>query len=143
MVVIFIPPRAEAGNDIQVNMWEAYYADADNDGAADDIVVKYNITIPFNTGDKYTIELYCKLILPSGAEYIHEVAIVTTAESTVTQYWFNAASESGWYTYSVYAYTIDSSLNPGYNEIIFDPPGGDPGDPLVDTTVIGTTESQG
>ncbi len=138
---VLAPTPAAAGDGIYVIMDEAYYADADGDGLEDDIVVRYEI-IPSETENQteYVIELYCTLTLPSGVSFVYECAVVTSTGCSVTQIWFDAVSESGWYKYSVYAYTFDGSVDPGYNEIIFDPPEANPGTPTVDVIIVENKE---
>ncbi len=139
--VIFAPTPAAAGHEIIIIMDEAYYADADGDGLEDDIVVIYEIIPPDkDTSEDYVIELYCTLTLPSGVSYVYQCAVVTSVGCTVTQYWFNSVTESGWYTYSVYAYSFLSEVDSSSNEIVFDPPEGDNGMPSIDTTIVELTD---
>ncbi|MFW9920998.1 MAG: hypothetical protein ACFFED_15465 [Candidatus Thorarchaeota archaeon] len=137
-IASFAPTSADAGNGIIVLMDQAYYANLDDDGMEDDIVVVYEIILPNSDNlTDYVIELYCTLTLPSGVSYVYECAIVTSEGCVVTQYWFNAATESGWYKYSVYAYSYSSELDSGFDEIDFDPPEGAPGlPPEIDTWIV-------
>ena len=134
---VFAPGPASAGHPITVVMDEAYYDDLDGDGSVDDIVVIYEVIPPDKDSyEEYVIELYCRLTLPSGLSFIYECAVVTTNGCVVTQYWFDAAHESGWYSYSVYAYSFVSDVDPTSAEIVFDPPSGGEGDPMIDTVIV-------
>lgn len=136
-IASFAPMSADAGNGIIVIMNDAYYANLDDDGIEDDIVVIYEIILPDIDNDTdYVIELYCTLTLPSGATYVYECAVVTSDGCIVTQYWFNAATETGWYKYSVYAYSYTADMDSGFDEIVFDPPESTPGLPPEIDTVI-------
>jgi hypothetical protein len=135
--------NTETNNNVTVIMSNAYYADLDGGGAKDDIVAIYDIIPPNSSGSNttYFIELHCKLILPSGFAYIYDCAVVTSTGCIVTQEWFNVATEAGWYTLSVYAYSASSQFNSGYGQIVFDPPGGDPGPPSVQTMIVELPEA--
>lgn len=115
---------------LEVKIIDAWYEDADGDGKENDVIVmlEFDVEDEQDNKIKYDIELE----LPSGLLYTYSVVIESPTSYFVTRnvFW-NHATENGWYTTSVTAYINSKKATADSDELIFDPPGGDTGDPIA------------
>lgn len=101
----------------------AEYTDADNDGFADDVVAYFDIKLSGTR--RYTLDIYPSLELPSGTEYTYAYTINTRLEILhCTMYFYNHATESGDYIFSVDIISFTGGAVSGTTDYVFDPPGG-------------------
>ena len=122
-----------------VSIESADYLDLDADQMEDDILTEFRITVPTgNWNFRYTY-IYCELVLPSGYYFNCMILLIGTYNSvSLSLGWYNCAIESGWYTFSLWAWGEGHDApNLGYDSVIFDPPTpGDEGDPFIDIIQI-------
>ncbi|RMG30435.1 MAG: hypothetical protein D6732_16225 [Methanobacteriota archaeon] len=132
MALTFLPHgnsvNAATASSVTATIMDAYYTDADGGGVPNDVVVIIHFAIQGGgtlNGLTYTVDL----ALPSGKTYVGYVLIVTNmAQVTATNFFYNTATESGWYSTSVHA-TLNGDPNISDSDhMIFDPPGGDNSD---------------
>ncbi len=101
----------------------ATYLDLDGTGVEDDIYA--NATIDLNTTKNnvaFTFDIY--LILPSGYTYEHRYCTnLDHGNYIFDMYFYNHATEPGWYELIIDVTLIDSQPVRGREEFIFDPPG--------------------
>ncbi|MCE7742842.1 MAG: hypothetical protein GOP50_10345 [Candidatus Heimdallarchaeota archaeon] len=72
----------------------------------------------------FKVYLKVSLVLPSGYAYGYSLGVYIGLKTTdFTIHFYNHATESGWYTVSIWAY-LDWFEISAYDELIFDPPGG-------------------
>ena len=140
MVFSLCVGNAEATGDNEVDSWQvdirsALYLDLDSDMMEDDVLTEYALTVPDGDWRFYVTCIYSRLTLPSGQYFEHRLLVIGQFSTLgITLGWYNTATESGWYTYEVYAWSYGADTpESGCDDILFDPPtGGDPGVPIVD-----------
>jgi hypothetical protein len=117
---------------------DAYYLDYENDGYFDDI--KANFTIDVDKVDPNTIHdlnLYIYLELPSGKYFQYLITIqVEYAMNSFTLIMYDHALEYGDYYLYLGTWLDGNVITYAHAFIIFDPPGGDDGDPDKGIEVI-------
>ncbi len=131
--------NAEAISDNEVDSWQvdietAIYLDLDSDTMEDDVLTKYTLTVPDGDLRFHVTYIYSRLTLPSGQYFYHLLLVIGQfSKLCIVLGWYNTATESGWYTYEVYACSFgEHAPDSGSDDIIFDPPTeGDPGVPIV------------
>jgi len=123
---------------LNVDILEAYYTDYDLDGYEDDIITVFQIEVKGLRFEWYgTIKVYTALypLTQQGTTYIFKQNMCNGF--IVTEVWYNGVVEEGWFDFSVYAKAYgDPCPSSGYDKVIFDPPGGDPGRPTIDIVEI-------
>ncbi|MHA1225697.1 MAG: hypothetical protein ACTSPV_03035 [Candidatus Hodarchaeales archaeon] len=121
-------------SDIQIV--EAFYADLDNQGLPNDILSHF--IIEFEDDDNYSfIILFISLTLPSGTQFQYSYLIITDLPGIyVSLYFYNHASESGWYNLKISALLLGSKSHWISDSLTFDPPGGDPGEVPPSTELV-------
>ena len=108
---------------ITLTILDAYYCDADADNNEDDVVAYFDLT--FSGKNRYNIDLYPSLILPSGTEYTYAYVLNTRLDTLhCVMYFYNHATESGDYTFSVEVVSYTGGVVSGVASYVFDPPGG-------------------
>ncbi|TFH00563.1 MAG: hypothetical protein E4H14_19525 [Candidatus Thorarchaeota archaeon] len=125
----------ENDDSLIVSIESADYLDLDGDQLEDDILTEFTITVPQGDWDFRYTYIYCELVLPSGYYFNCLILMIGTYNSvTLTLGWYNTAIESGWYTFSLWAWGY-GHVAPGLgsDSIVFDPPTeGDPGLPFIE-----------
>ena len=124
---------------VQVDITRATYLSLEADGVADDIVTDFRVATSRALVFQVSY-LYCFLELPSGLTYVYVLKVIGTySQLVLTLGWIDVASESGWYTFYIYAEIAEPHHSHwGYDDVYFDPPdGGIPGPPLVQVMSIG------
>ena len=119
---------------IEIDIRDAYYLDADEGFIANDILTQFEIEIyknGFNIRKSMSFYLLISLILPSGDSYSYLFYVVapSTYSSNSEVYFYNHATESGWYQVKVTGILLsgDYSNRIGTESFNFDPPGGTDG----------------
>ncbi len=110
--------------DITIN--NAFYCDADFDGAEDDVVVEFTLKIEIRDWrELYFYRLKVELTLPSGFEYKHIFYLRDRPSDHSVLFMYNHATEPGWYTVKMdcSAYADDDRAH-DKDSLIFDPPEG-------------------
>lgn len=143
LLLVLIPlysvqPASAAHPAVSVTVDHAFYADLDGDSVEDDIQIDVILTADTTETVPKKTELYIVLTLPSANSLA--VAVKIVGQFTVlhvTAFWYDSASEPGWYDVDAHVFTVGLSNNGychcGYK---FDPPTGTgPGDPHVSITV--------
>jgi len=121
---------------IKLNITYAYYHDLDNDGFSDDILTVLRISTLSGVEEFMYTNLLQAITTPSGISYYFITTIIGYyASLDVIAFWYDTATESGWYTFTAAA----ESLSVGwycqtYTTYSFDPPdeGPEGGMPRVD-----------
>jgi len=130
---------------VSIHIDDAYYYAADNDDIENDIATHFTITVTkkgnFNHKKMVNFYLLVGLTLPSGTyyEYLFLVISPCVCVATPTVYFYNHASESGWYLVELTGIlmTGDPAFAIGTEACLFDPPGGTDGtDPLTCSIMI-------
>jgi hypothetical protein len=138
MVLAYFTGEVQATNygddedSLMVSIESADYLDLDGDQIEDDILTEFTITVPEGDWDFSRTYAYCELVLPSGYYFGCLILMIGTYNSvTLTLGWYNTAIESGWYTFSIFAWgTGNNAPEMGMDSVIFDPPTeGNPGPP--------------
>lgn len=122
-----------------VSIRNAYYLDLDADQKEDDIVTEFIVSVPSTTPRSSLTLIHCLLELPSGRVFSCSILVLGFySEIDLILGWYNTAYEPGWYTFSVTAYLLGSSVHAkAYDTIAFDPPTeGEPGSPVVSIMAI-------
>ncbi len=108
---------------VTVTILDAYYCDADSDENEDDVVGYFDIT--FSGNARYNVDIYPSLTLPSGTEYTYAYVVNTRLDVLhCVMYFYNHATESGNYTFSVEVVSYTGGVATGVASYVFDPPGG-------------------
>ena len=130
---------------VRIHIDDAYYYAADNDDIENDIATHFTITVTKkgNINHKKQVNFYLLvgLTLPSGTyyEYLFLVTSPCMCVATPTAYFYNHASESGWYLVELTGILMagDPAFAIGTEAFVFDPPGGTDGtDPLTCTIMV-------
>ncbi|NWF96624.1 MAG: hypothetical protein HXY34_10835 [Candidatus Thorarchaeota archaeon] len=101
----------------------ATYADADGDLLEDDVIGWFDIQL--SGSQRYTMDLRISLKLPSGTEYAYLYFVSTRLQTLhCTMYFYNHATETGYYVFSAEALLYSSGGYYDVAEYTFDPPGG-------------------
>lgn len=114
--------------ELDLTFVETYYADLDNDGYEDDILLDlYVELLTFSYWDTIfgkNMELYVELELPSGAyhDYGFEITAYQPTFNIVLEC-YDHATESGDYTAHAIGFVEGNSYGL-YHWVVFDPPGG-------------------
>lgn len=130
-------PREDVEIDATIDY--ANYLDLDADDRADDVLTICTVLASTGGEDISFTLIGAAVTLPSGRMYHHLVQVEGGYNTiTVSIYWFNIATESGWYRFDVLAFAFTgSSFDYAYATVDFDPPeGGDPGPPLTEKAII-------
>jgi hypothetical protein len=90
----------------------------------DDILTEFKITVPQGDWDFHYTYIYCELVLPSGSYFNCMILLIGTYNSvSISLAWYNCALESGWYSFSLWAWGEGHNApDVGYDSVIFDPP---------------------
>lgn len=125
---------------IIVDITDAFYTNADDnlDGIENDVLTLF--TLDINQGEDYLcFTLHFSLTLPSGTKYFYHYLIDTNASHlSPTMYFYNHATESGWYDVRIWIVLFSNTISWGTEGYTFDPPGGSPGtDPPMATLDLG------
>jgi hypothetical protein len=148
MVLALVTVEARADSDqgeddsLMVSIESADYLDFDGDGVEDDIIVEYEIEVPNGNWYFSRTDIYCVLELPSGDYFDCLIIVIGKYNSLkITMVWYNTAIESGWYTFSVYAFAYGyHAPEPGGDSYVFDPPTPkEPGTPVIDIIEVEAT----
>lgn len=108
---------------VTVDIIDAYYTDADDDGFEDDVVAHFDIHL--SGKQRYNMDIYPSLILPSGTSYDYGYTINTRLTTLhCTMYFYDHATESGDYTFHVDVILYTGGVASGQVDYVFDPPGG-------------------
>ncbi|MCF2144712.1 MAG: hypothetical protein K9W42_13525 [Candidatus Heimdallarchaeota archaeon] len=109
---------------INLEIVYAYYHDLDNDGYSDDILTVLQITTVSGEIEFMYTNLFQAITLPSGLTYYFITTIFGFYSSLqVTSFWYDLATESGWYTFTAAAESLSSDWYCQiYTECSFDPP---------------------
>ncbi len=108
---------------VTVHILDAYYTDADDDGREDDVVAYFDIHL--DGARRYNMDIYPALTLPSGTSYLYGYTINTRlSDLHCIMYFYNHATESGNYTFSVDVVLYTGGVAGGQIQHVFDPPGG-------------------
>ena len=112
----------EAGTNLEIIY--AYYHDLDADGHSDDILTVLQITSASGEIEFMYTNLYQAITLPSGVTYYFVTMIIGFYSSLkITSYWYDLATESGWYTFTAAAESLSSNgYYQTYTMYSFDPP---------------------
>ncbi len=107
-----------------VSVESADYMDLDNDLVDDDILTEFSITVPSGDWDFQHTYVYCELVLPSGCYYNCLILLIGTYSSvTISLAWYNTATESGWYTFTLWSWGEGfNAPDLGSDSVVFDPP---------------------
>lgn len=121
---------------VYIDITTAYYADLEGDGLENDVFVGVRLT--FEGASTYNFDYYIFLTLPSGAEFGYMFSAATRMEVlNIDNYFWNHATESGWYEVAVYMVLRTGGAQVISESLIFDPPGGSGGaDPIGVSIVI-------
>ncbi len=137
--VVAAPIGGSSDTGVLVDIRQATYLSLEPDGVRDDVITEFRVeasrTLMFQLS-----YLYCFLELPSGRTYLYILKVIGTySQLVLTLGWIDVASESGWYTFYIYAEIVEQFHSHwGYDETYFDPPdGGIPGPPLVQIISVG------
>ncbi len=140
ILLALVPASTAAVTDttgpIKVEILDAYYADLDNDGLEDDVysAVKVSLIPQGIQVYDYLIELE----LPSGATFSYYYVIATNKQVVLyDNYFWDHATESGWYKITVSVVLISSNFEYHETTLVFDPPGGHGGSEPPQFTLIG------
>lgn len=114
---------------ISVSILDAYYANLDNGSIENDVFTQFTLEISHDSSCAYCV-LYISLVLPSGNQFTYYYIVITKSTNSIgLLYFYNHATESGWYKVRIFGVLITrnqiSSCLASYS---FDPPGGTPGD---------------
>ncbi|NHJ06306.1 MAG: hypothetical protein EAX90_15880 [Candidatus Heimdallarchaeota archaeon] len=123
---------------IEMTILHAYYYDLDSDGNEDDILSVIQFSTCSNRVEFVITDLYQYLTLPSGFTYSCGFRIIGYFETVVIEfYWYNVATESGWYTLEAYSESWNNYwVCYNYDTVTFDPPESDDGGmPRVEAAV--------
>ena len=129
---------------VSIQIDDAYYYSADNDDIENDIATHFTITVTKRCNNhKKMVNFYLLvgLTLPSGTyyEYLFLVTSPCVCTASPTAYFYNHASESGWYLVELTGILMsgDPAQAIGTEAYCFDPPGGTDGtDPLVCSIIV-------
>jgi len=125
----------DTGDSLMVSIESADYLDLDGDQIEDDILTEFTVAVPQGDWDFERTYVYCELVLPSGYYFNCLILVIGTYSSfTLTLGWYNAAIESGWYTFVLGAWgSGHDAPGLGTDSLVFDPPTkGDPGTPTIE-----------
>ena len=135
---------------ISVEVNQGYYGDMDNDGRANDVIVKFNLVFKSQQplidviNDNKQFQFDVSLILPSGYTFFYSYTNrelfdilgqyydfnTTFLVTKIELIFFDHALESGDYTFIATLTMFDfKSVISGSTSIIFDPPGSTQGPP--------------
>ncbi len=136
VLLLSTPQGVSATHDkFEVVIEEASYGDFDNDTYEDDVVVIFTCRVLDGAKSPAKTDVYFTLTLPSGKQHFALVTIVGKySEITLGMYWFNVATEPGWYNIAADAYTYGGpdARTSDSDVLIFDPPtGSGNGDPTI------------
>jgi hypothetical protein len=107
------------------------YTDFDDDGLTDDALTVF--TASSSESWDGLVQFDCILVLPSGIDYIISFSKYVNGSTLIHIAWINCATETGWYTLEVTADAGEGDVPAGTcTSVIFDPPGGAPGDPTIE-----------
>ena len=115
-----------------ISITNAYYCDLQDDGREDDVVSTFTIEIENRNEQPFLFITKIVLELPSGDHHDYFYNMDTSKEEyEYTMYFYNHATENGWYTVDIYCLLFDGRhLGFGIESYTFDPPGdGDGGEP--------------
>lgn len=118
---------------LDISIDHAYYYDLDGDGLEDDIQVDFTLTVNPGIKSPSKSDYYVKLTLPSGLAYLVRLTLIGRyATIHMTFFWYDCATESGWYNINIEAFAYGGSRM-GYStaNLDFDPPGTGGGEPHV------------
>ena len=129
---------------VRINIDDAYYYSADDDDIENDIATHFTITVAKRCNNhKKNVNFYLLvgLTLPSGTyyEYLFLVTSPCVCTASPIAYFFNHASESGWYLVELTGIlmTGDPVFAIGTEAYLFNPPGGTDGtDPLTCSIMV-------
>ncbi|MHA1772052.1 MAG: hypothetical protein ACTSYL_07375 [Candidatus Thorarchaeota archaeon] len=108
---------------VTVHVLDAFYTDADDDGYEDDVIAYFDIHL--DGAQRYNFDIYPALTLPSGTSYLYGYTINTRlSDLHCTMYFYDHATESGNYTFSVDVILYTGGVASGQVQYVFDPPGG-------------------
>ena len=129
----------ENDDSLIVSIESADYLDLDGDQIEDDILTEFTITVPTGDWNFARTYVYCEIVLPSGYYFNCLILMIGTYNSvTVTLGWYNTAIESGWYTFSLWAWGYGHDApGMGSDSLVFDPPTeGEPAPPSIEIITI-------
>jgi hypothetical protein len=112
------------GDSLIVSVESADYTDLDNDLVEDDILTEFSISVPYGDWNFQHTYIYCELVMPSGNYFNCLLLLIGSYNSvTISLAWYNTASESGWYTFSLWSWGEGfNAPDLGYDSVVFDPP---------------------
>lgn len=123
---------------LEMTILHAYYYDLDSDGNEDDILSVIQFSTCSNNVEFVITDLYQYLTLPSGFTYSCRFIIIGYFDTVVIEfYWYNVATESGWYTLEAFSESWNNNwVCYNYDTVTFDPPESDDGGmPRVEAAV--------
>jgi hypothetical protein len=124
---------------VQLVVISAGYLDLDHGGSPNDVLTDFQIRILSSDYMFHSTKIYSFLTLPSGKTFSVAISFKGPYSSLeLVIGWLNVATESGWYTFSAFAF-LSGGPNDGFAFAVatFDPPtGGDPGPPLIGTMSV-------
>ncbi len=122
---------------ISLQFTDAYYADLDGDGAADDIFGGVDLYI--SGSERVSFDYYITLVLPSGRSFTYAYRISTRYSYLhLENYFYDHVFESGDYTFIVELITRTGGIQYDPYHHVFDPPGGVPTDPTYSLVTSGS-----
>lgn len=120
---------------INLDVVEAYYADLDGDGMADDVYSRVDIQL--HCGNRYNFDYRISLILPSGFTVYDYLGINTRlTHFSIATTFYNYAFEAGDYQIDAEALLSTGGQFYHISSLIFDPPGGISGTGSVSSRVL-------
>ena len=120
---------------VLITIVDALYTDLDDDGLEDDVFASVDLSLI--CGNRFNLEYYITLTLPSGLSFTYGYMINTRLDSfTMQNNFYNHAIESGDYQIDVYIVLKTGGISFSHNSVIFDPPGGTDADPHFRVIVL-------
>lgn len=110
--------------ELEIEITNAYYTATNKDKIENDVIAHFNIDV--DSEDDYAFfEIIVALILPSGLSFAYEYAFNIEDDSFLeaTMYFYNHATEPGWYIVEITGIITDETITTGVESYTFDPPG--------------------
>lgn len=143
-ILVFIPinltqslTQVESdGTTVIIQITDAYYFAADKDDLENDVATEFTLDVFSRAKNSVNFYLLVRLTLPSGIdyEYLYKVFSPCKASASPIVYFYNHATEEGWYCVEITAILAKGNQISGIGTetVFFDPPGGTGGtDPLA------------
>ena len=119
-----VQSQSSQGPQVNITIDDAYYSDLNNDGLEMDVFAR--VSLVFNGANRYNMQYYITLTLPSGISWTYGYLINTRLDSIhLDNYFYNHAVEQGNYEITVQLVLKTCGVIYADASHIFDPPGGE------------------